>query len=833
MFREWLVGPGRGAPHSRGVAKNWMWPDQERALTVCSMLGEMSPVPPSGPAPRRGHHTLAPGLILALSLAGVRAQGLEEGAIAFRQACLDATTDALVLNVAAHPDDEADRTLVWLRHKLGVRTVTLYSTCGSGGQNAIGREIGPDLARLRVRETLAAARHTGVEVRWLGFSDFGYSKTMNETFSRWGGEDEFVRRVSVVLDDHDPDVVFTNHAPDRGHGHHRASAVGVREALSWRAREVRAVPLYERMFVTVRRPPDWQCDPFEFDAVRGVTFARQASRGRHQHQTQGPWSPHDPTRQSRERWRMALPGADAAVTEPTRHFGSVLEVAAFRQAWSGLGQDVESLRRDLAGFGGSRTVAEHVAVARALLPDLRRAGAMLGDDAGARDARRRLARRIDALERVVLCGSGVQIEAFLENPRLVRGERGVARVLVHAAEGLEVTDVQVSCRGAVGVAVSERGQGARMLRVEFDPGPGRTGSRGDEEPAAWPFVPFEPEWVEVAVQLSVDGLPFEVGRRLAADVEAPLSVDWGRRAAFISAAGVSRVLPLHLRYQGAGEFEGEVTLSPSGGVTATATPSIVRLSAERPMARVLVHLESAPGAVAERSRLRARIGAAAAELLLVPAPVDLDPALRVGLVRGPDDTLQRALEDLGVVFEVLDEARLAATDLGEFSVLVLDIRAYHHRPDLADHRDRMLEFCAAGGRVLSFYHKQREWNEADGRPLLSPYALEIGAGRVAEEDAAVTLLQPEHGLWNRPHHITGRDFDGWVQERGLNFPVKWGDAWVPMIEMGDTREKPLTSGLLYARHGDGDYVYCSLALYRQLRVSHLGAARILVNLLTR
>ena len=101
---------------------------------------------------------------------------------AFLQACKDATTDAVVMNLAAHPDDESGRSLVFLRRKFGVRTVTVYSTCGEGGQNAIGREIGMELARIRTRETLAAARLTGTQVRWLGFADFGYSKTAAEAF---------------------------------------------------------------------------------------------------------------------------------------------------------------------------------------------------------------------------------------------------------------------------------------------------------------------------------------------------------------------------------------------------------------------------------------------------------------------------------------------------------------------------------------------------------------------------------------------------------------------------------------------------------------------------
>jgi len=110
----------------------------------------------------------------------------EAGLVALRQACLDASTDLVVLNVAAHPDDESSRTNAILRRKHGIRVVTVYTTYGDGGQNAIGREIGPELASLRVRETLRAAAMSGVEVRWLGMPDFGFSKALEETLQVWG-----------------------------------------------------------------------------------------------------------------------------------------------------------------------------------------------------------------------------------------------------------------------------------------------------------------------------------------------------------------------------------------------------------------------------------------------------------------------------------------------------------------------------------------------------------------------------------------------------------------------------------------------------------------------
>ena len=77
-----------------------------------------------------------PIVLVILLLAACATVRREPGMAAFYQACVDATTDAVVLNLAAHPDDEAARTLVYLRRKYGLRTYTLYSTCGGGGQNA-------------------------------------------------------------------------------------------------------------------------------------------------------------------------------------------------------------------------------------------------------------------------------------------------------------------------------------------------------------------------------------------------------------------------------------------------------------------------------------------------------------------------------------------------------------------------------------------------------------------------------------------------------------------------------------------------------------------------
>ena len=199
----------------------------------------------------------------------------------------------------------------------------------------------------------------------------------------------------------------------------------------------------------------------------------------------------------------------------------------------------------------------------------------------------------------------------------------------------------------------------------------------------------------------------------------------------------------------------------------------------------------------------------------------------------PVDILQRTFEDLGIPHQVLDVSRMALIDLNQFSTLVLDFRAYPTQPALAQHPERILRFCRAGGRVVVFYHKTGEWNPRAGRPSLAPFPFAVSGNRVTEEDAAVTMLEPDHRIWNYPHKIEPEDFNGWVQERGLYFAGTWDEAWTPLMSMHDENSQPLEGALLYTNYGRGQYIYCALSIYRQLRNGHQGATRILLNLLTR
>src|SRR4030095_7987355 len=221
------------------------------------------------------------------------------------QRLLDLTNPFTVLCVAAHPDDEDGSTLIVLRRKYGVHTVSLFSTYGEGGQNAVVPELYEELGVIRAKETIAAAAVQGSEPYFLGFQDFGFSKSAEETFRAWG-EREALRRMVFQIRKLRPDAIITNHDTTSGHGHHQATGRLILQAFDAAAdpkqfpEQLTEVKPWQpqRLFVRGRSqattttdasPTQITIDPNEMDPIRGETYAQQALRGLQQHATQGPW----------------------------------------------------------------------------------------------------------------------------------------------------------------------------------------------------------------------------------------------------------------------------------------------------------------------------------------------------------------------------------------------------------------------------------------------------------------------------------------------------------------------------------------------------------------
>src|SRR5215204_5255689 len=113
-----------------------------------------------------------------------------------------------VLYIAAHPDDENTRLLSYLSKEKLYRTGYLSLTRGDGGQNLIGDEQGVTLGLIRTQELLAARRIDGAEQFFTRAYDFGFSKSPEETFTKWDRE-KILSDVVWVIRKFQPDVIIT------------------------------------------------------------------------------------------------------------------------------------------------------------------------------------------------------------------------------------------------------------------------------------------------------------------------------------------------------------------------------------------------------------------------------------------------------------------------------------------------------------------------------------------------------------------------------------------------------------------------------------------------
>ena len=142
---------------------------------------------------------------------------------------------------------------------------------------------------------------------------------------------------------------------------------------------------------------------------------------------------------------------------------------------------------------------------------------------------------------------------------------------------------------------------------------------------------------------------------------------------------------------------------------------------------------------------------------------------------------------------------------------------------------RLLDFVSAGGTLVMQYNTgTAEFNKGN----FTPYPAELSRARVSVEESPVEILAPNDPVFHSPNAITGHDFDGWVQERGLYFMDKWDDHFTPLLSCHDPGEDAQKGGLLRAQYGKGTYIYAGYAFFRQLPAGMPGAVRLFVNLLS-
>jgi hypothetical protein len=209
----------------------------------------------------------------------------------------------------------------------------------------------------------------------------------------------------------------------------------------------------------------------------------------------------------------------------------------------------------------------------------------------------------------------------------------------------------------------------------------------------------------------------------------------------------------------------------------------------------------------------------------VRAPHDL----KIGYIMGAGDDIPTVLKQVGMDVTLIPPEKLANEELSQYGTIVLGIRAYDTQKDVAANNKKLLDYVAAGGTLVVQYNTGvGDFNGGH----FTPYPAELSRARVSVEEAPVEILAPEDGVFHYPNAITARDFDGWVQERGLYFMDKWDEHFKPLLASHDPGEDAQKGGLLRAQYGKGTYIYTGYAFFRQLPAGVPGAVRLYVNLLS-
>ncbi|HWX95108.1 MAG TPA: NEW3 domain-containing protein [Terriglobales bacterium] len=202
--------------------------------------------------------------------------------------------------------------------------------------------------------------------------------------------------------------------------------------------------------------------------------------------------------------------------------------------------------------------------------------------------------------------------------------------------------------------------------------------------------------------------------------------------------------------------------------------------------------------------------------------------LKVGYIMGAGDDIHTVLRQVGLDVTMIPAEKLGTEDMGKYQTIVLGIRAYDTQKEVAANNKKLLEFVAAGGTLVVQY--EADVGNFNGGSF-APYPVTLGRGRVSVEEAPVEVLAPQERVFHFPNEITQRDFEGWVQERGLYFMEKWDGKYTALLASHDPGEESLKGGLLVAKYGKGMYIYTGYAFFRQLPAGVPGAVRLYVNLL--
>jgi LmbE family N-acetylglucosaminyl deacetylase len=776
-----------------------------------------------------------------------------------------------VLYIAAHPDDENTKLLAYFSLGDKAETAYLSLTRGDGGQNLIGDELSEKLGVLRTQELLAARSYDRAIQFFTRAVDFGYSKTAEESLKKWG-HDELLSDVVRIIRQFRPDVIITRFPPDRrgGHGHHTASAMLAIEAFEKAAdpnylpTQVMEVGTWQTTSLywntsywwmkdiadSVAKYPDKYLtkDISGYNPLLGMSYNEIGSIARSQHKCQG----------------FGAIVERGPRTEYFEHFaGEKLDESFFekkKDSWTDIiNADFEKyFDKFLTNFDfiHPKNNLESLLYIQKNLSSL--------PESPFKNE------KITLCNEIIINSLGLYIEALADDFMVVRDDSASFSInaLGRIKVPIEVLKISVNQHEISNYELSSEKD--NHFKYTF-----KIKNRAPYTQPYWLKNPFENlfQVTESADLGKAQGAPtFNVELILLIGnqkivIERPIIYKWRepssgeKRREVISSPIISCNFESPIEIMRTGErkririlvrsfsdsISETITINTPKGWTSI--PNQLHVEFDKTHSEEWFEFELEAGDAAENGEITLSIeglGKAYSyeEIAYDHIPtqtlqttaktqcIALDAKIvegKIAYIKGVKDAVPSAISQLGFEIDQFEVEDLSQIDLTAYQSVVLGIRIYNVHPELSNHHEKLYEYVKNGGNLIMQYNtasRSRKNNE------FGPLPFKLSRNRVTEEDAVVTILNSDHPIMTFPNKISAKDFEDWVQERGLYFAGEWDEKYEALLSWHDTGEDAKEGGLIVLKYGKGQFVYTGISFFRELPKGVIGAYRLFANILS-
>lgn len=785
---------------------------------------------------------------------------------------------ASVLYLAAHPDDENTGLIAYIDNELMARTAYLSLTRGDGGQNLIGSEQGELLGLIRTQELLEARKIDQGEQFFTRAYDFGYSKSPEETFTKWN-KDSVLRDVVWVIRKFRPDVIVTRF-PDYdyyGHGHHSASAILAGEAFEaaadpnrfpdqlnfvkpWQSTRL----LYNsstwfkpnleeyyaetgKKYITV--------DIGIYNPLLGKTYSEISAESRSMHKSQG------------------------FGTDPKR--GEKIEYLEYRKGQEPSNGILDNINNSWSRFDGGKKVDQKIKkIIKSFNPESPSESLTelislydLIESINSQDPL--ITFKKSELKKLIQSVAGFWIQPYAEKFNVSPGDslKVILSLINRSGSNIKINKIEYPGFDAGKDLNLElrKGKLSELSTSLFISGdspysqpywlknpikdnlfdiPGYKSLGKAEEHAriqsrVWAVINGHDFTFDVPVVYQwADPVAGELFRPV--EISPEIALNFSDKS-YIFTSGVNKRLSLTVKALKENQ-SGKVILKVPNGWSVF--PSEIDINLEKASEEKVVSVMVIPpdGTVKGKIFTEFRNGNLVnnygisvityphitTQTVLYEASSDLikiDIARnneKIGYLPGAGDKVSEVLENMGYNVSILGVEDLAYKDLSRYDVIITGVRAYNTIDELNFLNKKLLEYVKSGGNLIIQYNTNRRLKTKE----IGPYPFHISRDRVTVEESPFQILLKEHPIVNIPNKIDSADFENWVQERGLYFPDTWSEKYEAILSFQDPGEDFLDGSLLVTNYGQGTFIYTGISFFRQLPAGVPGAYKLFINMIS-